>query len=307
MAYKFPHQHLLGIQGLTQKEISSILTLAETNIERNRQTNKKHAILKGRTLINLFFENSTRTRSSFELAGKRMGADVINMSASGSAVSKGETLLDTAMTLNAMHPDFITIRHSESGAAHLIAQKVNCRVINAGDGCHEHPTQALLDALTIQRRIGKLKGLKIAICGDILHSRVAHSNMYLLKTMGATVSVISPPTLVSSHIKNQYGIKIFHTMEEGLKGANVVMVLRLQQERMNGAFIPSIAEYFRFYGLDYEKLSYAAKDALVMDPGPIRRGIGIDSELADDINRSVILDQVEMGVAVRQAVLEMMA
>lgn len=302
----YQHQHLLGIEGLSQKTINHILDLAEGYIEKNRQIDKKHAILKGRTLINLFFENSTRTRMSFELAGKRLGADVINMSVATSSVKKGETLIDTAMTINAMHPDFIVVRHNESGAPHLLARKVNCPVINAGDGSHEHPTQALLDALTIRRKKGKIEGLTVAICGDVLHSRVARSNILLLNTMGAKVRIIAPPTLMPSQ-PEKLGVKVFYDIRKGLKDCDVVMTLRLQEERMNGNFVPSVREYFHFYGLDYEKLSYAKKDAIILDPGPIIRGVQIDSKLADDIGRSLILDQVEMGVAVRQAVLEILS
>ncbi|NCY25336.1 MAG: aspartate carbamoyltransferase catalytic subunit, partial [Alphaproteobacteria bacterium] len=275
-------------------------------IEKNREPDKKYAILKGRTLINLFFENSTRTRTSFELAGKRLGADVINMSASVSSVKKGETLIDTAMTLNAMHPDFIAVRHPESGAPHLLARKVECSVINAGDGCHEHPTQALLDALTILESGRKFEGLTVAICGDILHSRVARSNIKLLNLLGARVRIIAPPTLMPAEPKS-FGVEVFHDMRKGLEGVDIIMMLRLQLERMEGSFIPSVREYFHYYGLDEEKLRFAKPDALIMHPGPINRGVEIDSKLADDLNRSVILQQVEMGVAVRQAVLELLA
>jgi aspartate carbamoyltransferase catalytic subunit len=302
----FPHRHLLGIDGLSRDDVYMILDLAEQYAAKNREKDKKHPILKGRTLINLFFENSTRTRTSFELAGKRMGADVINMSVSSSSVKKGETLIDTAMTLNAMHPDFIAVRHPESGAVHLLARKVECAVINGGDGCHAHPTQALLDAMTIRQHKGKIEGLTIAICGDILHSRVARSNMQLLTLMGAKVRVIAPPTLMLA-CPEQYGVEVFHDMRKGLKGCDIIMMLRLQLERMEGNFIPSLREYFHFYGLDEEKLSHAKPDALIMHPGPINRGVEIDSKLADDINRSAILQQVEMGVAVRQAVLELLS
>lgn len=309
MAAKTPflHRHLLGTEELSIKDITTILDLADSYITLNRKTNKKKPILAGRTLINLFFEASTRTSSSFELAGKRLGADVVNMSVANSSTSKGETLIDTAMTLNAMNPDFLAIRHGNSGAVQLISQKVKCRVINAGDGCHEHPTQALLDALTIRRRRGKLKGLTVAICGDILHSRVARSNIYLLKTMGATVRLIAPPTLTPPHAAETFGVDLFHDMKKGLQGVDVVMMLRLQKERMGGCFIPSVPEYFHLYGLDYKKLALAKDNVFVMHPGPMNRGIEIDTQLADDINKSVILEQVENGVAVRQAVLELMA
>lgn len=305
MTYQLSHQHLLGIDGLSREDAMAILELSKSYIEKNRAPDKKHSILKGRTLINLFFENSTRTRTSFELAGKRLGADVINMSVATSATKKGETLLDTAATLNAMHPDFISVRHSESGAPHLLARKVNCSVINAGDGCHEHPTQALLDVLTILQRHGDIKGLTVAICGDILHSRVARSNMKLLNLLGAHVRLIAPPTLMPN-FGDRIKVEYFHDMRKGLDGCDIIMMLRLQLERMDGGFIPSVREYFHFYGLDEEKLSHAKPGALIMHPGPINRGVEIDTHLADDINRSIILDQVEMGVAVRQAVLELL-
>jgi aspartate carbamoyltransferase catalytic subunit len=255
--------------------------------------------------MNLFFEDSTRTRTSFELAGKRLGADVLSMSVGASSVKKGETLLDTAMTLNAMRPDFLIVRHGQSGAPHLLAQKVNCSVVNAGDGTHEHPTQALLDALSIRRRKGRLEGLTVAICGDILHSRVARSNIHLLGIMGAHVRVVGPPTLIPSMI-DRMGVDIFHDMDRGLKDADIVMMLRLQSERMSGAFVPSVREYFRFYGLTADRLAAAHPDALIMHPGPMNRGVEIDSEVADDIGRSLILDQVEFGVAVRMACLRLL-
>ncbi len=300
---RFPHRHLLGIEGLSPDEISELLDLSESHVEQNRQTDKKRSTLRGRTCINLFFENSTRTRTSFELAGKRLGADVINMSVSTSSIKKGETLIDTAMTLNAMHPDVLVVRHPDSGAVQLLSEKVNCAVINGGDGRHEHPTQALLDALTIRRRKGKLSGLCVAICGDIMHSRVARSNIRLLSIMGAQVRVVAPPTLLPAEI-GRFGVETFHHMKEGLKDCDIVMMLRLQLERMNGSFVPSVREYFRFYGLDYAKLEVAKSDALIMHPGPMNRGVEIDGELADDIDRSVIREQVEMGVAVRMACLE---
>lgn len=299
------HRHLLGIEGLSRNDIETILSVSEGYVERNRAGDKKYPILKGRTLINLFYENSTRTRTSFELAGKRLGMDVINMSVASSSSKKGETLIDTAMTLNAMHPDVIAVRHPESGSVHLLARKVKCSVINGGDGCHEHPTQALLDALTIVRHKKQIEGLTVAICGDILHSRVARSNMQLLTLMGAKVHAIAPVTLMPAYVES-YGVKVFHDMREGIKGCDIIMMLRLQLERMTSNFIPSIREYFHYYGLDRNKLACAKPDALVMHPGPINRGVEIDTELADDIDRSVILDQVEMGVAVRQAVLELL-
>ena len=299
----FPHRHLLGIEGLSPSDITALLDLADTYVAQNRQVDKKGSVLRGRTQINLFFEASTRTQSSFELAGKRLGADVMNMSVSSSSVKKGETLIDTAVTLNAMHPDLIIIRHQSSGAVELLSQKVSCAVINAGDGAHEHPTQALLDALTIRRRKGRLEGLRVAICGDILHSRVARSNILLLNAMGARVRVIGPPTLMPKGIE-RLGVEVFHDMRKGLEGVDIVMMLRLQLERMAGSYVPSQREYFHFYGLDYSKLAHAKPDALVMHPGPMNRGVEIDSAVADDIDRSLIREQVEMGVAVRMAVLD---
>ena len=299
----FPHRHLLTIAGLSADEISMLLDLAEAEVARNRGADKKQTVLRGRTQINLFFESSTRTRTSFELAGKRLGADVINMSVEGSSIKKGETLIDTAMTLNAMQPDVLVVRHDESGAVALLAQKVDCAVINAGDGSHAHPTQALLDALTIRRRKGRLAGLTVAICGDIVHSRVARSNIELLTTMGAAVRVVAPPTLLPAAVE-RLGVSVHHDMRRGLEGCDIVMMLRLQTERMQGSFVPSTREYFRFYGLDYEKLEVAKPDALVMHPGPMNRGIEIDTALADDIDRSLIREQVEMGVAVRMACLK---
>ena len=301
----FPHRHLLGIDGLKADDISALLDLAEGYVEQNRADDKKRTVLRGRTIINLFFENSTRTRTSFELAGKRLGADVINMSVDGTSIKKGETLIDTAMTLNAMHLDALVVRHHESGAVHLLADKMNCAVINAGDGAHEHPTQALLDALTIRRRKGSLKGLTVAICGDILHSRVARSNIALLNIMGARVRVVAPRTLLPAQIE-RLGVEVFHDMARGLADVDIIMMLRLQMERMNGNFLPSLREYFHFYGLDQAKLAKAKPDALIMHPGPINRGVEIDSAVADDIDRSLILGQVEMGVAVRMACLDLL-
>jgi aspartate carbamoyltransferase catalytic subunit len=302
---RFRHRHLLGIEGLTPPEIELILDLSDGYVDQNRQGQRKLPLLRGRTVINLFFENSTRTRTSFELAGKRLSADVINMSVATSSIKKGETLIDTAMTLNAMHPDVLVVRHPESGAVQLLSEKTTAAVINGGDGSHEHPTQALLDALTIRRRRGRLGGLTVAICGDIAHSRVARSNIRLLTIMGARVRVVAPPTLLPAAI-DRMGVEVFHDMAAGLHEADIVMMLRLQTERMNGAFVPSIREYFRFFGLDRDKLRYAKPDALIMHPGPMNRGIEIDSEVADDIHRSVILDQVEMGVAVRMAMLDLL-
>jgi aspartate carbamoyltransferase catalytic subunit len=301
----FPHRHLLGIEGLSPPDIAVLLDLAEMAIEVSRQVEKKRSTLRGRTLINLFFEASTRTQSSFELAGKRLGADVMNMSITNSSIKKGETLLDTAMTLNAMRPDIIVVRHAQAGAVHLLAKKVDCSVVNAGDGAHEHPTQALLDALTIRRNKGRVAGLTVAICGDILHSRVARSNILLLGALGARVRAIGPSTLLPDGL-DRMGVEAFHDMRAGLKDADIVMMLRLQRERMQGGFIPSAKEYFRFFGLDEDKLRHAKPDALVMHPGPMNRGVEIDSSVADG-PRSLVREQVEMGVAVRMAVLEALA
>ncbi|MDX2095237.1 MAG: aspartate carbamoyltransferase catalytic subunit [Alphaproteobacteria bacterium] len=328
-------RHLIQIEGMAADDIQLILDTADQYVSRNRAANKKHTLLGGRTLINLFFENSTRTRTSFELAGKRLAMDVINISASASSTSKGETLLDTAMTLNAMQADVIVLRHAQAGAVQLIAEKVTAQVINAGDGAHEHPTQALLDALTIKRwassrarpgiscneqsalaagdpGIAKanrddrvFQNLNITICGDIANSRVARSNIHLLKTMGAHVTVVAPPTLMPTGIAN-FGVNYTTNMVEGLKDADVVMMLRIQHERMAGRGIASVRDYFMGYGLSYEKLKHAKPDALVMHPGPMNRGVEIDADVADDISRSAILDQVEMGVAVRQAALELL-
>lgn len=298
--------HLLDARQLTAADSHFIMDTAENYILRNRSLDKKHAILKGKTVINLFFENSTRTRGSFELAGKRLGADVINLSASHSSVKKGETLIDTAKTLNAMKPDYVIIRHPESGAAELLAKHVNASVINAGDGMHQHPTQALLDALTIRNHFGSIEGLTVAICGDVAHSRVARSNMVLLHTLGAKVRVIAPATLTPRFLEEVYPVKVYHDMREGLEGVDVVMMLRLQLERMEGSYLPSVREYFHFYGLDRDKLSHAVDNVLVMHPGPMNRGVEISGEIADDVERSVILEQVEMGVAVRQAILELL-
>jgi len=301
-AFVLNQRHLLGIEGLSAAEIVGLLDLAEESVELNRQIEKKRATLRGRTLINLFFEVSTRTQASFELAGKRLGADVMNMSVGTSSMRKGETLLDTAVTLNAMRPDLIVVRHHASGAVELLARKVDCSVINAGDGAHEHPTQALLDALTIRRNKGRIEGLVVAICGDILHSRVARSNIILLITLGASVRVVAPSTLLPPGIE-RFGVAVFRDMREGLHGADIIMMLRLQRERMNGSFVPSGQEYFQYFGLDERKLSFAKPDALVMHPGPMNRGVEIDSSVADGA-QSLIREQVEMGVAVRMAVLE---
>jgi aspartate carbamoyltransferase catalytic subunit len=301
----FSQRHLLGIEGLAPWEIQHLLDRADAYVAHGRQADKKLSVMRGLTQINLFFESSTRTRTSFELAGKRLGADVVNMSVGSSSIKKGETLIDTAMTLNAMHPDVLVARHQDSGAVALLARHVNCAVINAGDGSHEHPTQALLDALTIRRRKGRLDGLLVAVCGDVMHSRVARSNILLLNTMGARVRVIAPPTLIPAQLERM-GVEVFTDMRAGLAGCDIVMMLRLQTERMQGSFVPSTREYFRYFGLDRDKLAAAKADALIMHPGPMNRGVEIDSELADDIDRSVIREQVEMGVAVRMACLDVL-
>jgi aspartate carbamoyltransferase catalytic subunit len=298
----YPHRHLLGIEGLSHLDIEALLDRADAYVALSRQVEKKTATLRGRTQINLFFEPSTRTQASFELAGKRLGADVMNMSVASSSVKKGETLIDTAATLYAMRPDILVVRHHAAGAVNLLARKVGCSVVNAGDGAHEHPTQALLDALTIRRNKGRIMGLTVAICGDILHSRVARSNIILLNALGAKVRLIAPSTLLPAGIARM-GVSVFTDMKKGLEGADIVMMLRLQLERMHGAFVPSSKEYFRYYGLDREKLDLASPDALVMHPGPMNRGVEISSEVADSA-QSLIREQVEMGVAVRMAVLD---
>ena len=302
----FPHRNLLGIQDLSPLTIKALLDLADTYVDHSKQANKKLSVLRGRTQIHLFFENSTRTQSSFEIAGKRLGADTVNMGVKTSSVAKGETLIDTAMTLNAMRPDLLVCRHGASGAVRLLARKVDCAVVNAGDGANEHPTQALLDALTIRRHFGQIEGLRVAICGDIAHSRVARSNIYLLTALGAEVNVVAPPTLMPVGIERM-GVGVHHQMAEGLDGADVVMMLRLQTERMNGAYLPSAREFFHLYGLDRKRLALAKPSALVMHPGPMNRGVEIDSDVADDPDRSLIQTQVEIGVAVRMAVLDALA
>ena len=303
-AIKKIQKHLLGIQNLSIQEANLILDEAKNFIKLNRSASKKLDLLRGKTQINLFFEPSTRTQSSFELAGKRLGADVMTMNVGNSSLKKGETILDTAMSLNAMHPDIIVVRHQDSGAPNLLSQKVNCTVINAGDGLREHPTQALLDALTIINRKGKIEGLKIAICGDILHSRVARSNIYLLNMLGAELNIIAPTNLMPKEIE-KFGVNTFTDMKKGLKDCDIVMMLRLQNERMTSSFLSSNREYYEYYGLTPDKLEFAKSDALIMHPGPMNRGIEIDTILADDINKSVIKEQVELGVAVRMACLKM--
>jgi aspartate carbamoyltransferase catalytic subunit len=305
-SHRYPHRHLLGIEGLNRLDAEAILDRADAYVALSRRTEKKEAVLRGRTQINVFFEASTRTQSSFEIAGKRLGADVMNMSVKSSSVAKGETLLDTAATLNAMRPDLLVVRHGASGAANLLAQKVGCAVVNAGDGTHEHPTQALLDALSLRRRLGSLEGVTVAVVGDIRHSRVARSNVILLQLLGARVRLAGPATLLPPAAAD-WGAEVFDSFEPALSGADVVMMLRLQRERMAGAYVPSLREYFRFWGLDETKLALAKPGALVMHPGPMNRGVEIASSVADDPERSLITDQVEMGVAVRMAVLDLLA
>ena len=302
----FRARHLLGIEHLHPTEITTLLDLADKYADQTRSGTVDKTVLAGMTQINMFFENSTRTQASFEIAGKRLGADVMNMSMQASSIKKGETLIDTALTLNAMHPDLLVVRHPNSGAVDLLAQKVNGAVLNAGDGRHEHPTQALLDALTIRRAKGRLHRLSVAICGDVAHSRVARSNIMLLGKLENRVRLIAPPTLMPSGIE-EFGVEVFDNMEEGLKDVDVVMMLRLQKERMDGGFIPSEREYFHRYGLTAQKLAHAKPDAIVMHPGPMNRGVEIDGNIADDINRSVIQTQVEMGVAVRMAAMDLLA
>jgi aspartate carbamoyltransferase catalytic subunit len=296
---------LLGIEPLDPEEIDLYLRTAETFIEISKREIKKVPTLRGKTVVNFFVEPSTRTRSSFEIAEKRLSADALNFSASTSSFSKGETLLDTAKNLEAMAPDFIVMRHREAGAPHFLARHCSSFIVNAGDGPHEHPTQALLDAFTIRQRKRKLKGLRVTVIGDILHSRVARSNVLLLKKMGVNVSVCGPPTLLPREVR-KLGCKVYHRIEDALEGAQVVMMLRIQLERMHSGFFPTLREYAKLYCLTEERLRRAAPDAIVMHPGPINRGIEITSDVADG-NSSVILEQVTNGVAVRMAVLYLLA
>jgi aspartate carbamoyltransferase catalytic subunit len=301
----FPHRDLLGISRLTPWEIHYLIDEAEKWVEPNRRASKHSDLLSGLTIINAFFENSTRTLLSFEIAGKRLGADVVNMHAAQSSVKKGETLIDTAMTLNAMRADAMVIRHASSGAVQLIADKVDCPVLNAGDGRHEHPTQALLDALTIRRARGRIEGLVVTICGDVLHSRVARSNILLLSALGAEVRVVGPATLLPPAL-DRMNAQGFTDFDAALVGADVVMMLRLQNERMDGAHLPSAREYHALYGLTRERLAHARPNVTIMHPGPMNRGVEIDSNVADDPAHSVITAQVEMGVAVRMACLDVL-
>jgi aspartate carbamoyltransferase catalytic subunit len=304
--FALPLPHFLDVDRLDRPTADALIDLADAFVALSRQRDKKLSHLRGLTLVNLFFEASTRTQSSFELAAKRLGADTVNMSPRTSSVTKGETLIDTAVTLNAMQPDLLVVRHSGSGAAALLAQKVDCSVVNAGDGWHGHPTQALLDALTLRRAFGQVGGLTVAICGDVAHSRVARSNVALLQLLGAEVRLVGPPTLIPAGAAS-WGPAVHHDLKAGIAGADVVMMLRLQLERMDGAFIPSTREYYRYYGLDAEKLALAAPHVRVMHPGPMNRGVEIDSVVADDPRVSLIRDQVEMGVAARMAVLATLA
>jgi aspartate carbamoyltransferase catalytic subunit len=301
----FPYQHLLGIEGMDPTAIQHLLDLADHYVENNRKTQKSSTLCTGLTQINMFFENSTRTLMSFDIAGKRLGFESVSLTTGSSSIKKGETLMDTALTLNAMRPDVLVIRHGDAGAVGLLAKHMNCAVVNAGDGSHEHPTQALLDALTIRRRKGHIHGLTVAICGDIAHSRVARSNIHLLNAMGAKVRIVAPTTLTPTGIQ-RLGAEVHHDMETGLNGVDVIMMLRLQQERMDGAFLPSLEEYYHFYGLKPDMLTFAKDDALVMHPGPMNRGVEIASAVADDIDRSAIQEQVEMGVAVRMAIMDIL-
>jgi len=297
--------HLVETADLNKKEIEFILDEAKKFISFNKKRIKKNNILEGRTVFNLFFENSTRTRTSFEVAAKRLSADLINVAVKDSSINKGETLLDTMTTINSMNPDVLIIRHPEEGISKKISMSVDACVINAGDGSHEHPTQALLDALTIKNRFKKISKLQIAICGDILHSRVARSNIIILSKLGAKINVIGPKEWLPKNI-NKLPVKVFTDMEKGLKNCDIVMMLRIQKERIVGKIMPNQMTYFKKYGLDYNKLKYAKKNAFVMHPGPMNRGVEIDSKLADDVTRSLIQEQVAMGVAIRMACLDIL-
>ena len=294
-------KNLLSIEGMNMLEINSLLDRADYFADLDPL--KIIKTLNGYVILNVFFENSTRTRVSFELAGRRLGAEVINISVDKSSIKKGESLLDTANTLSAMKPNLLIVRHPESGAPKLFSDYLNCSIVNAGDGRHEHPTQALLDALTIRRRLGRIEGLKIAICGDILNSRVARSNIHLLTTLGVEVRCIAPPTLMPKSLEN-LGVNCFNSLKDGINNVNAIMLLRLQNERMSGTESPSKREYYRFYGLDEEKLRMAHHDAVIMHPGPMNRGVEIASSLADNEDRSLIKTQVEIGVAIRMATIE---
>lgn len=300
----FKKIHLVETADLNKKEIEFILNASKKYISFNKQRIKKNNLLEGRTIFNLFFEDSTRTRTSFEVAAKRLGADIINVAVKDSSINKGETLLDTMTTINSMNPDILIVRHPEEGISKKISSTVNASVINAGDGSHEHPTQALLDALTIKNKFNSFTKLQIAICGDILHSRVARSNITILSKLGAKINVIGPKKWLPKNIK-KLPVKIFNDMEKGLQNCDIVMMLRIQKERIVEKIMPNQKTYFKKYGLDYKKLKYANKNAFVMHPGPMNRGVEIDSKLADDITRSLIQEQVAMGVAIRMACLEL--
>tara|TARA_Y100000590_G_scaffold468964_1_gene654104 strand:- start:17 stop:1165 length:1149 start_codon:yes stop_codon:yes gene_type:complete len=304
-SYTYKSIHLIESKLLNKNEIECFLKESNKYIKLNNQKLKKSNLLQGRTIFNLFFEDSTRTRTSFEVAAKRLGADLINVAVKDSSINKGETLLDTMTTINSMSPDVLIVRHPEEGISKKISKIVNSCVINAGDGSHEHPTQALLDALTIKRKFNSLKDVKIAICGDIIHSRVARSNIQILSKLGASINVIGPKTLIPKDLES-LGVRIFYNMKNGLKNCDIVMMLRIQKERIVGTHIPNEKEYFNKYGLDYEKLAYAKKRAFVMHPGPMNRGVEIETNLADDITRSLIQEQVTMGVAIRMACLEIL-
>ncbi len=305
MTRPFRHRHLLGIEELDAQDIVQVLDAAEAFYEVSRRPVRKVPTLRGKTVINLFYEASTRTRTSFELAGKRLSADVVNISTSTSSVTKGETLLDTVRTLEAMHPDVVVMRHSASGAPHFVSERVGCSIVNAGDGQHEHPTQALLDAFTIRKKLGTLAGLTVTICGDVAHSRVARSNAILLSRFGSKVRVVGPRTLLPPFAES-LGVEVFDRLEPALEGANVIMVLRIQKERLQGALLPSMREYSRTFGIGPRTLAAAPPDALIMHPGPMNRGVEIEPSVADG-SRSVVLDQVEAGLAVRMAVLYQLA
>ena len=303
--YTIKKIHLINSKDLTKEDIQCLLSESEKYIEFNKQNIKKSKILEGRTIFNLFFEDSTRTRTSFEVAAKRLGADLINVALKDSSINKGETLLDTMTTINSMNPDVLIVRHPDEGISEKISKIVKACVINAGDGSHEHPTQALLDALTIKKKFGSFKNLRIAICGDIMHSRVARSNIEILTKLGSSINVIGPQKLIPKDI-NKQNVKIFTNMKEGLNNCDIIMMLRIQKERIVGKILTNEKEYFKKYGLNYKKLTYAKKNAFVMHPGPMNRGVEIDSELADDITISLIQEQVSMGVAIRMACLEIL-
>jgi aspartate carbamoyltransferase catalytic subunit len=301
----FRHKHILGTEQLSKEDIELILDTADSFKEINSREIKKVPTLRGKTIVNLFYEASTRTRTSFEIAGKRLSADTINMTASASSVTKGETLEDTAKNIEAMNPDIIVMRHSASGAPHYLAKRISCSVINAGDGAHEHPSQALLDLLTIRQHKGKLEGLTVAIVGDITHSRVARSDLYAMTKMGMTVRLCGPGTMMPPGIE-KLGAEVFTDMDEAIRDADVVMMLRIQLERQGKTLLPTLREYARFYGLNPTRLALAKKNAIVMHPGPMNRGVEISSYVADG-EQNVILDQVENGVAVRMALLYLVA